>query len=78
MDALAIALVLGAALCHALWNVAAKGAGGDARFALFCSALVSLLWLPLAAWLAVDELARWGRSHGRWRPSARWCTSATS
>lgn len=60
MDALAIALVLGAALCHALWNVAAKGAGGDARFALFCSALVSLLWLPLAAWLAVDELARWG------------------
>ena len=26
-----IALVLGAALCHALWNVAAKGAGGDAR-----------------------------------------------
>jgi hypothetical protein len=71
MDALAIALVLGAALCHALWNVAAKGAGGDARFALFCSALVSLLWLPLAAWLAVDELARWGAS-------ARWCTSATS
>jgi hypothetical protein len=60
MDAPAIALVIGAALCHALWNLAAKSAGGDARFALFCGGLVGLLWLPLAGWLAVDELSRWG------------------
>ena len=59
MDSVAIALVIAAALCHATWNVAAKSAGGDVRFALFTATLVSLLWLPVAWWFARDGLAHW-------------------
>lgn len=60
MDATALALVLAAALCHATWNVVAKSAGGDVRFALFCAALVTVLWLPVATWFAAGVVARWG------------------
>ncbi len=60
MDGVALALVLGAALCHATWNVAAKSAGGDVRLALFCATLVSVLWLPVALWIGIDAVARWG------------------
>ena len=42
----ALALVLAAALLHALWNIAAKRAGGDHRFVLLSSGLMALLWLP--------------------------------
>jgi hypothetical protein len=48
VDGVALALIVAAALCHATWNVAAKRAGGDARFALFTAVLVSVLWLPVA------------------------------
>jgi hypothetical protein len=54
MPAAALALVLVAALLHATWNLAAKRAGGDHRFALISSVLVVLLWAPLVAWLGVD------------------------
>lgn len=45
----ALALVLTAALLHALWNLAAKrnGASGGV-FVLACSALSAVLWAPLA------------------------------
>jgi drug/metabolite transporter (DMT)-like permease len=64
VDGVALLLVLGAALAHAVWNVAAKSAGGDARFALLTSLLVCVLWSPLALWFGwgvVDDwsLAAW-------------------
>ena len=45
MSASALALVLVAALMHALWNVVAKKSGGDARFAL----ITVLLMVTLSA-----------------------------
>jgi drug/metabolite transporter (DMT)-like permease len=60
MPASALALVLTAALLHAVWNFAAKKAGGDHRFALVSALMVSVLWLPLAAWFGWHELPRWG------------------
>lgn len=64
MDSVALLLVLGAALAHAVWNVAAKSAGGDARFALLTALLVCVLWSPVALWFGwgvVDDwsLAAW-------------------
>lgn len=60
MPTSALALVLAAALLHALWNVAAKKAGGDQRFALICAIGVVLLWAPVAAWVGGDAFRRWG------------------
>jgi len=56
----ALALVLLAALLHASWNIAAKHAGGDYRFTLLTSLLVTVLWLPAGLWFGWDELPRWG------------------
>jgi drug/metabolite transporter (DMT)-like permease len=60
MPASALALVLIAALLHAVWNFVAKKAGGDHRFALVSALMVSVLWLPVAAWFGWHELPRWG------------------
>lgn len=70
MDGVALLLVLGAALAHAVWNVAAKSAGGDARFALLTSLLVCVLWSPLALWFG------WGVVDD-WSPAA-WALVAAS
>lgn len=59
----ALALVLLAAVLHALWNIAAKRAGGDGRFVVLSSALMALLWLPPGLWLAWTEVPRWGPAH---------------
>jgi len=56
----ALALVSAAALLHALWNVAAKKAGGSHHFVLMSAGLVMLVWAPLGIWVALDELGRWG------------------
>ena len=56
----ALLLVLAAATLHALWNMAAKRAGGDHRFAFLTVLLSVLLWAPLALWSAPAELPRWG------------------
>jgi drug/metabolite transporter (DMT)-like permease len=61
MSATALGLVIVAALLHALWNVVAKKAGGDARFALFAALFLVVVWAPLGAWAAWDALPRWGR-----------------
>lgn len=53
----ALALVMVAALLHAAWNIAAKKAGGDQRFALFTVLLTVLLWAPVALWVGLGQLA---------------------
>jgi len=60
MPAAALALVIAAALLHAVWNLAAKKAGGDRRFAFASALAVSIVWLPAALWFAPGELPRWG------------------
>lgn len=56
----AFLLILLAGLIHAGWNIAAKHAGGDARFAFFASALVAIVWAPVGWWFARGELGQWG------------------
>jgi drug/metabolite transporter (DMT)-like permease len=60
MPPLALALVLTAALLHALWNIAAKKAGGNHHFALLSVLMTVLLWAPVAAWFGASEWQRWG------------------
>ncbi len=60
MPVQALLLVLLAAVLHAIWNLAAKRAGGDFRFTFFVGCTVGLVWLPLALWLGWDQVPRWG------------------
>ena len=55
----ALALVLTAALLHALWNLAAKKWGGGPHFVFSCALGVTVLWLPAVLWVGLDELPRW-------------------
>jgi drug/metabolite transporter (DMT)-like permease len=55
----ALLLVLVAAVLHALWNIAAKHAGGDHRFAFISCVMISVLWAPVA-WYFAAELPSWG------------------
>jgi drug/metabolite transporter (DMT)-like permease len=57
----ALVLVLIAGLIHASWNIAAKKAGGDVRFAAFTGLVMMVFWAPLGLWLGLRELPRWGR-----------------
>lgn len=54
----ALLLVVCAGLLHALWNVAAKKAGGDDRFALWTVLITVVLWAPVAAWVGLGSLAQ--------------------
>lgn len=60
MPASALALVVLAGLIHAIWNIAAKKAGGDARFAAFSSMLGAIIWAPVALWFGWDVVPGWG------------------
>jgi drug/metabolite transporter (DMT)-like permease len=60
MPPVALALVLTAALLHALWNIAAKKAGGNHHFALVSVLMTVALWTPVAAWFGANEWQRWG------------------
>ncbi len=60
MPPIALALVLTAALLHALWNIAAKKAGGNHHFALLSVLITVVLWAPVALWFGVGEWQRWG------------------
>lgn len=56
----AFSLILLAGIIHAGWNIAAKKAGGDARFAFFTSALLVVVWAPLAWWVGHEVVPHWG------------------
>ena len=58
----ALALVVLAGLIHASWNIAAKKAGGDSRFASFTSVIMMVFWAPLGIWLGKDQIPAWGRT----------------
>lgn len=60
MSAPALALVLVAALLHALWNVVAKKAGGDGRFALLVACFIVVVWAPVGLWAGWEAVPRWG------------------
>jgi drug/metabolite transporter (DMT)-like permease len=60
MTTAALALVLAAALLHALWNFVAKKAGGDHRFAFIAAVQLGVLWAPLGLWVGWDVVPRWG------------------
>ena len=56
----ALALVLCAALLHALWNIAAKKARGNHHFALISVFITCVLWAPVALWFGLQEWSLWG------------------
>ncbi|MES2360567.1 MAG: DMT family transporter [Pseudomonadota bacterium] len=56
----AFALVVLAGLIHASWNIAAKKAGGDSRFAFFTSFTMMLVWAPVGLWAAWGVVPDWG------------------
>ncbi|MBL0920040.1 MAG: EamA family transporter [Hydrogenophaga sp.] len=56
----AFLLILLAGLIHAGWNIAAKHAGGDARFAFFSSVLIAIVWAPVGWWFARGVVGQWG------------------
>ena len=60
MPSLALALVLAAGLLHATWNLVAKRAGGDLRFAALSSVFMVLLWSPVVAPAALRAVPGWG------------------
>jgi len=60
MPPLALGLVLVAAVIHASWNLLAKQAGGDMRFALLLQAGVAVLWAPVGLWFAWQEAPEYG------------------
>lgn len=60
MPVSSLALVILAGLIHAIWNIAAKKANGDVRFATLTGLLGALIWAPLGIWLGWDVLPGWG------------------
>jgi drug/metabolite transporter (DMT)-like permease len=50
-----------AGLIHASWNIAAKKAGGDARFAFFSSVLLMVIWTPVGIYFGREVVTHWGR-----------------
>ena len=60
MSLTAFGLIILAGLIHAGWNIVAKRAGGDSRFAFFTSVLNMVIWAPLGWWLGRDVVPLWG------------------
>jgi drug/metabolite transporter (DMT)-like permease len=60
MPVFALVLVLVAGLIHASWNIAAKKAGGDSRFAFFTSVVIMIFWAPVGLWAAWGVVPGWG------------------
>jgi drug/metabolite transporter (DMT)-like permease len=56
----ALALVLAAALLHATWNIVAKHAAGDNRFALIGVLQMVVIWAPVGVWAGWNVLPHWG------------------
>ncbi|MEO8250059.1 MAG: EamA family transporter [Burkholderiales bacterium] len=57
----ALALVVLAGLIHATWNIAAKKAGGDARFAAFTGIVMMVFWAPVGLWLGWQQVPLWNQ-----------------
>lgn len=57
----AFALILLAGFIHASWNIAAKKANGDARFALQSGVLMMVVWAPVGIGLGWKVVPHWGR-----------------
>ncbi len=57
MSPTALALVLTAGFLHAVWNIAAKKAGGDDRFVFITSVVIAVVWAPVAAIMALGVAA---------------------
>lgn len=70
MSSTAFLLIVLAGLIHAGWNIAAKKANGDARFAFFTAALMMVVWAPLGWWLGREQVPHWN--------STAWALVATS
>jgi drug/metabolite transporter (DMT)-like permease len=60
LSTLAFSLVVLAGLIHACWNIAAKKAGGDARFSFFSGVWMALIWAPVGLWAGWSVVPRWG------------------
>ena len=56
----ALALVVLAGFIHACWNIAAKKAGGDVRFAAFSALVMMVFWAPVGLWLGWQQVPAWG------------------
>ena len=55
MSASALALVLAGALCHAIWNIVAKKAGGGVLFVWLFGAVSVLAAAPIAGWAWLEH-----------------------
>ena len=60
MTLAAFSLIVLAGLIHAGWNIVAKKAAGDARFAFFTAFMMMVLWAPLGWWLGRSAVPLWG------------------
>lgn len=56
----AFALILLAGVIHASWNIAAKKANGDARFAFQSGVLMMVVWAPVGIALGWRVVPHWG------------------
>lgn len=70
MPVSALAWVVLAGLIHATWNIAAKKANGDVRFAFFIGACTVVFWFPVAVYLGLQM-------HAAWSPLAWLCVVAS-
>src|SRR4030095_15795967 len=59
MPITALALVLLAALLHALWNIAAKKTGGGKHCVVLSGCIVIVVWAPLGLVLAWRDVPAW-------------------
>ena len=56
----ALLLVILAGFMHACWNIVAKKAGGDVRFAFFTSVVLMVFWAPVGLWVGWHQVPSWG------------------
>lgn len=59
MSLSALLLVILAGFIHASWNIAAKKAGGDVRFAAFSAVIMMVVWAPVGLWLGWQQVPQW-------------------
>lgn len=58
-------LVILAGLIHAIWNIAAKKAVGDARFICLSDFILVIIWAPVGIYLGWDVVPKWGWNEWR-------------